>query len=74
MTKAEQKQFTRELITNVTGNVLRALPRVPDNWDGHELRELIAQHFVRCSWTLHEKQNRARLRAFKNECLTRNLV
>jgi hypothetical protein len=71
MTKAQQETFITELIRNVEKDLLARVPKLPDEWDGHELRQLIADRFQEVSFTL--KQNKSRYRAYKNEVLVRDL-
>ena len=78
MTRKQQKAFVRELVRNVSREVIGQIDsgKLPEQWDGHELRELLAINFDLCRSTLmHEKRGagRARLRAFRNEMLYRNL-
>jgi hypothetical protein len=62
MTRTEQSDFVIELIERVKAEVLIALPRIPEEWDGHELRQLIADRFAEASFTL--KQDRRRYRKY----------
>ncbi len=47
MTKQEQHQFAEELIGSVRAGVLRHIDsdNVPEDWDGHELRQWLADLF-----------------------------
>jgi hypothetical protein len=63
MTKLEQRRFIRELIATVRADLLRQSVLIPDNWDGHELRQWIADRFQEASWTLRE--NRSRYREYR---------
>lgn len=74
MTKKEQRQFISELIQNVRRNMLLKVKLLPDTWDGHELRQLVADTFQGCSWTLREKHNRKRYQDYKNEVLRKRLT
>ncbi len=71
MTHDERAQFVIELIDNVKRGILAKLPDVPDDWDGWELRQLIADHF-------DEARIRglppARKRAYRKAVLAKNLV
>lgn len=42
------------------------VPHLPDEWDGHELRQLIADHFNAASFTLKQKNYKKRYRDYKN--------
>ena len=74
MTRTEQRRFVRDLVRNVERDLLENVSRVPKEWDGHELRQLIADRFVLVSWTLKEKGNRGRYRRYRNEVRCRDLL
>ncbi len=72
MTRKQQRHFVRELISAVHKEILAKLPNVPEEWDGHELRQLIADHFQASSFTL--RQWKRRLRDYRNAVIVNNLV
>jgi hypothetical protein len=45
MNRDEKEEFVRGLIREVEKDVLSLLAHVPEDWDGHELRNLIADTF-----------------------------
>lgn len=47
MTKAEKKRWVRNFTKSVADDVLKAIAdgRIPDNWGGNELSELMALKF-----------------------------
>lgn len=49
MTKREQQQFARELCADILSQTLHDIRanRVPETWDGVELRQLLADRFDR---------------------------
>jgi hypothetical protein len=65
MTKVEQRKFIRELVGNVRKDLLKQVPLIPATWDGHELRQFIADRFQESSWTL--KENKRRYRDYQND-------
>lgn len=71
MNKDEQRAFVTELINNVKEDLLSNVKRVPEDWDGHELRQWIADRFQAASYTL--KEQRSRYRAYKNAVRVHNL-
>lgn len=73
MTRREQRKFTRELCARVTREILALhdAGRIPEEWDGHELRALIAERFGQVYWMT---MGRSRKAAYRNACLTNNLV
>jgi hypothetical protein len=68
MTKVQQKRFIRELIQNVQKDLLANSGKIPAEWDGHELRQLVADKFALSSFTL--KKDKKRYRAYNNAILT----
>jgi hypothetical protein len=42
MTPSEKRLFIRDLCNGLRDSVLKAVPHMPAEWDGHELREYIA--------------------------------
>lgn len=42
MTRKEQKQFVTDLTRGIRKTLLERLPRVPEEWDGIELRQWIS--------------------------------
>ncbi len=45
-TREGKRQFIRSLCRAVEASTLLAVPQMPDDWDGHELRLLLAQDFI----------------------------
>ena len=48
MTKAGKQKFIAELIGNVKKELIANVPKMPEEWDGIELRQYIADKFARC--------------------------
>jgi len=72
MNSEDKRRFVRELIENVTADILAKVNKMPDDWDGIELRQFIADRFADASFTWSE-QTRKRHAGHRNECLVRNL-
>ena len=72
MTKTEKKRFMKELTKNTLNAMIAKIDNIPEEWDGHELRELFSDHAQQSSYSL--RQQKARYRNYKNETLVRNLV
>jgi hypothetical protein len=70
MDQADKKKFIANLCDSVRDELVAKVEDMPDNWDGHELRQLIASKFNREAFDLIRGK---RGRAFRNEILTRNL-
>ncbi len=77
MTKTEQRKFVTDLAKNVTKRSLEAIAagKIPEEWDGHELRVLLARHFNEsASMTLIAREpRRRRAQDFRNTCIINNL-
>lgn len=81
MNLTEKRRFIRSLTKAVTANLIASVSQMPPEWDGIELRELIADKFdnerilstrSHCLSSSHLTDKR-RLRAYRNEKLTHNL-
>lgn len=71
MTRKEQRRFIRELVRNVERDLLKQVPKLPAEWDGHELRALIRDRFAQVYWSTMSK---GRMRAYRNEVSVRQLL
>jgi len=73
MTKQEQTRFVHELMDNIRARIIAdiELDKTPTNWDGHELRQLIADRVAVAAFTL--KEQKARYREYQNTVLVNNL-
>lgn len=74
MEQKEQARFVSSLVNSVANELLDKIGsgRVPEEWDGFELRWWIAQRFEEA--TLGSRSNnKKRFRSFKNDILVRNL-
>lgn len=47
MTRKEKRAFVHALTRAITKAVIREVPKMPESWDGYELRELLAAAFER---------------------------
>jgi len=73
MTTAEKVQFVQELVDAVQQEVLQKIltGSVPEEWDGIELRQYLADKFGQC--VLKGTMKRRRRIAYNNTMLTTNL-
>lgn len=67
LTKAQKAKFVRQLCRSVEKSVIAQIPKMPDEWDGHELRELLAETFDR-ETTLRIRPMRKRLLQYEADC------
>jgi len=47
MTAEEKVEFITNLTASVRDALIRAVPHMPEEWDGHELRQYLADLFAR---------------------------
>lgn len=76
MNKEEQIEFVIQLTDNVKNEILQKINKnkIPENWDGIELRWLIADKFSDVVFGGFEKKNqRRRAKEFNNYVLINNL-
>lgn len=74
MEKSEQIRIINEFCDSVRDSTIQAIKsgKVPDYWDGHEIREYIA-YLTRCERTQLMRRERSRMRRFMNDLRVRNL-
>lgn len=65
----DQKAFARELIGRVQGEIIDNVSNMPSDWDGHEIRQYIADRFAAQVF----KMEGARARNYRNTVLVANL-
>lgn len=72
MNQREKIRFVKELADEITHKILIEIVTggIPEEWDGIELRWLLAQRF-NANWVMPEA--RKRKREFNNTCLVNNL-
>jgi hypothetical protein len=71
MEKSEQRRIAQEIIKGFTESLLNAVEKMPEDWNGFEIRQLaadIANHHIN-----YRPMERKRLREYNNECLVRNI-
>lgn len=72
MTKNERVKFIRELADNFLREVISRAHEMPDDWDGAELRQYMADHLAERYKVPHLMTGK-RLREYRNTVLVRNL-
>jgi len=70
MTKDRQKEFIEEVCAGLREHALKQLPRIPENWDGHELRQWLSDT-LRERWVM--KLSRSQMRSYNNDRIVENL-
>lgn len=74
----DKKRFAKSLIKSVTENIISKLKDTPSNWDGFEIRHLIAKYFeqedvLERKMKYESKIYRKRLKDCKNTMIVNNL-
>lgn len=75
MSKKEKVKFVNELIRSIKVNIVKDLDKVPDHWDGVELRYLIREYFNSnsCVFGGFDSKKHPRYKDYRNECLVNNI-
>jgi hypothetical protein len=73
MDKAEKRRFIEDLCDSIKQSVVDSISKMPEEWNGVELRELIADKARYSAYLLQQKNNRKRLKSYRNEVLVRGL-
>ncbi len=75
LTMPEQSALVHELIDGIRADLMRdiAAGKLPESWDGIELRQLVADRFAFLCGSEALKRNKSRMKSFRNEVLIRNL-
>lgn len=74
MTDQEKILFVEALIDSVKQTIVDTVPKMPDTWDGHELRRYVADKFESCVMgDLKKDKRKWRYRAYENSVIIRNL-
>ena len=72
MTRKEQRTFVRELVRDVESDLLNKLSRVPEDWDGIELRWWVAEIYSRI--VVSDTGLKQRRSEYKNSVIVNNLT
>jgi hypothetical protein len=71
---AGKREFLKNYLNSVRDELISKADQMPEEWDGHELRWLVADKF---EWEQSHRKGpiawRKRVRDYTNERLTRNL-
>ena len=75
MTKQEQIQFVIELCNNGLEELLKSIDqnKIPENWDGIELRWLVADKFDSCQIIANTSSLKKRKSNYNNTVFVNNL-
>lgn len=70
MDRDEKITFMSELCAAVLHAAVAKVDQMPEDWNGIELRDYLADKFDESRWQVHNKKRR---KAYRNEVITRNL-
>lgn len=70
MNTREKETFIYELIISTQAEIMTKVAQMPEDWDGIELRQYIADCFAKST---HKSASKARMKSYRNEVLVRNL-
>jgi len=73
MTKAQKKAFIRELFKSIEISLIEKIDKMPEEWDGIEIRELAADKFAESTLFHRRRDLRQRATNYRNEVIVRNL-
>lgn len=73
MTRKEQKQFVKNITSSIAAEIISKIEsgKIPENWDGYELRELIADKAASETYLRNRKDER--FSDYKNTVLVSNI-
>jgi hypothetical protein len=72
MNTQEKNIFVLQLVNTVVEDIMKQVPKMPDSWDGIELRAYINEKFEDATWT-GGHMTPTRLKNYKNDIITLNL-
>lgn len=72
MKRIEQVKFINDLVNSIKRDLVADVPRIPAEWDGHELRQWIIDRFTERA-ALGSLMRGARRREYQNDVITHNL-
>lgn len=70
MTEREKRRFVKELMREVQRTIISNIPKMPEEWDGIELRQYLADKFADANYV---RMHRTRKHNYNNEVVIRNL-
>lgn len=71
MKKEDQKTLVEAILANLSNSLMEKLDNLPDNWDGFELRQWIADYYTTRFVMI---MPRYKARGYRNDIRTRNLT
>lgn len=69
MNAAEKKAFIETICDRVRDEIIEKIPKMPEEWNGFQLRELVGEMFQREKMNMSRRQRRD----YHNDCYMYNL-
>ncbi len=69
LNRTEKRKFVNDLVKSVKEIVLARVSKMPEDWDGHELRQYLADSFAHQTCKMENR----RLKSYRNDVLVNNL-
>ncbi len=73
MTKEEKIKFVNGIIDNVKEEILNKVDKMPENWDGIELRFYVKDCFSTIVWSDVANKRKKRYKDYANYCIINDL-
>jgi hypothetical protein len=73
MNTQEKQQFIIDILETTKQSLLSKVDRMPEHWNGVELRQLIEDYVIENINYGSIKQDRKRYKDYHNDCLVNNL-
>ena len=70
MNKQEKKRFIKNLTGSIRDELISKIDKIPENWDGYELRQLLADSFKQEAYL---KMTGKRKKDYTNNVIINNL-
>ena len=73
MNLVEKDKFVHDILDDLKKEILIRVDRMPENWDGNEIRQFIADYYSQ-HYVFGTALSGSRKKDYKNTCLVDNLV
>lgn len=67
MDKNQKRKFVRDLTASIQTTVLASVEKMPENWDGHQIRVYLADKFRDAATTSTLHRSRSAMRRYNND-------
>ena len=74
MTKQEKKTFIKSIIKAAQDKIIAAIPTMPEEWEGVELRWLIEDAMTLFADNARFGTDKKRRKSYENECMVKNIL